>query len=216
MLQKVQTQAPAERQVQIPAPKFQTAEFKLIGSAPYMQARFSEKAKALMREKMEAGSQAKKGKTRTARKFDDDCEAAKYFAREGWNGMPASAFRMALISACRLVNFKMTLAKLTLFIEADGYDKLDGTPLVRIHGTPVKDERPVRNATGVADIRARPRWDKWHATIRIRYDTDQFSLIDVSNLLARVGMQVGIGEGRPDSKDSAGLGFGLFSIETGK
>jgi len=36
---------------------------------------------------------------------------------------------------------------------------------------------------------------------------------DVVNLIARVGMQVGIGEGRPDSKASAGLGFGLFEIE---
>jgi hypothetical protein len=32
------------------------------------------------------------------------------------------------------------------------------------------------------------------------------------NLLARVGMQVGIGEGRPDSRESAGIGFGLFRI----
>ena len=35
---------------------------------------------------------------------------------------------------------------------------------------------------------------------------------DVVNLMARVGMQVGIGEGRPDSKASAGLGNGLFQI----
>jgi len=31
-------------------------------------------------------------------------------------------------------------------------------------------------------------------------------------LLARVGMQVGIGEGRPDSKNSAGMGWGLFEV----
>jgi hypothetical protein len=35
---------------------------------------------------------------------------------------------------------------------------------------------------------------------------------DIANLIARVGLQVGIGEGRPDSKQSAGLGFGLFEI----
>jgi hypothetical protein len=52
----------------------------------------------------------------------------------------------------------------------------------------------------------------WEAKLRIRYDADQFSLSDVSNLLARAGMQVGVGEGRPDSKDSAGLGWGLFSL----
>ena len=35
---------------------------------------------------------------------------------------------------------------------------------------------------------------------------------DVVNLIARVGIQVGIGEGRPDSKMSAGLGYGLFEL----
>jgi hypothetical protein len=35
---------------------------------------------------------------------------------------------------------------------------------------------------------------------------------DVTNLINRVGLQVGIGEGRPDSKDSAGIGLGLFEI----
>jgi hypothetical protein len=41
---------------------------------------------------------------------------------------------------------------------------------------------------------------------------DQFTPEDVANLMARVGMQVGIGEGRPDSKNSAGMGWGLFKI----
>jgi hypothetical protein len=35
---------------------------------------------------------------------------------------------------------------------------------------------------------------------------------DIVNLISRVGLQVGVGEGRPDSKQSAGLGFGLFQI----
>jgi len=39
-----------------------------------------------------------------------------------------------------------------------------------------------------------------------------FTSSDVVNLFNRVGAQVGIGEGRPDSKASAGLGFGLFEI----
>jgi hypothetical protein len=34
----------------------------------------------------------------------------------------------------------------------------------------------------------------------------------VTNLMQRVGLQVGIGEGRPDSRESAGLGWGTFAI----
>jgi len=56
-------------------------------------------------------------------------------------------------------------------------------------------------------------WRKWGATVRIRYDEDQFTAEDVVNLLLRAGQQVGIGEGRPYSKTSNGLGFGLFKIK---
>lgn len=202
-------------EIQIPAPRFETLQFHLVGTAPYMQARFSEKARNMMRAKMAEGSVAKKGKKREARDFQSDYEQAMHRTAEGWAGIPASAFRAAAISACRLVGFKMTMAKLSLFIEADGFDALDGTPLVRIHGEPEVSEMLVRNATGVADIRVRPLWRKWTCDLRIRYDRDQFTRTDVANLLLRVGTQVGIGEGRPDSKASNGLGFGLFNTEQG-
>ena len=104
--------------VTITAPKIHTAEFKIIGTAPYIQLRFSEKAMNAMREKMELGSQAAKKKARDARNFDEDFEQAKHISDEGWPGIPASAFRNAMISACRLVGFKMTLAKLSVFVFA--------------------------------------------------------------------------------------------------
>ena len=52
--------------------------------------------------------------------------------------------------------------------------------------------------------------------MRVRFDADQFTLTDVANLLMRVGMQVGIGEGRPFSKNSNGMGWGLFDLKNGK
>jgi hypothetical protein len=48
--------------------------------------------------------------------------------------------------------------------------------------------------------------------LRIRYDAGMFTSDAMVNLISRVGLQVGIGEGRPDSKNSAGLGYGLFEI----
>lgn len=196
----------------ITPPRFRTLEFTISGTAPYMQLRFSAKAMNAMMEKMAAGSAARKGKAREARDFDDDYQQAMHRSTEDWLGIPASAFRAAFISACRMVGFKMTIAKLSLFVEADGYDKVDGTPLVKITGEPERCDLPVRNATGVMDIRVRPVWMEWGAKIRVRFDEDQFKAQDVTNLLMRVGAQVGIGEGRPDSKSSAGLGYGLFEI----
>jgi len=127
--------------------------------------------------------------------------------------MPASCFRNAMISACRLVNFKMTLGRLGIFVEPDGFDRESGEPLVRIDGEPRQHESMVRLVTGVADLRVRAMWEQWGADVRIRFDADMFTLQDVANLLARVGAQVGIGEGRPDSKNSAGQGWGLFQLE---
>ncbi len=203
---------PVGTSVTIPAPKIIEAQFRINGTAPYMQARFSHKSMVAMQEKMEAGSTSKGKKVRTARDFDADYENAKHVAVEGWCGIPASAFRAAMISACRLVGFKMTLAKLSIFIEADGFDQVDGQPLVKLTGKPERCDLPVRNATGVMDIRARPMWRQWSANLRIKFDTAQFTQQDICNLLMRVGMQVGVGEGRPDSRASAGMGYGLFAI----
>lgn len=200
-------------EVVIKAPNFGNVAFKIRGVAPYVQLRFSQKARNLMRSNMEEGQRNKRGKAKGARNFDEEFPQAMYQSVEGWHGIPAPSFRNGMISACRVVNFKMTLAKLSVFVEADGFDATDGTPLVRIFGEPQPYESLVRNATGVADIRVRAMWREWSAVVRVRYDLDQFNLQDVSNLLARVGMQVGIGEGRPDSKASAGLGFGLFTLE---
>jgi hypothetical protein len=47
----------------------------------------------------------------------------------------------------------------------------------------------------------------------VRFDADQFKASDVVNLLQRAGAQVGIGEGRPFSKSSNGLGYGTFDVE---
>jgi hypothetical protein len=199
--------------VVIKAPEFRSAIFTIIGTSPYVQLRFSEKARNTMRENMTLTQKAKKGKTREPRNFASEFEGAMYISSDGWRGIPAPAFRNGMISACRIVNFKMTLAKLSIFVEADGYDAIDGTPLVKITGEPMSYESLVRNATGVADIRTRAMWREWSANVTVRWDADQFNVNDVTNLLARVGAQVGVGEGRPDSKSSAGLGFGLFKLK---
>ena len=167
-----------------------------------------------MRETQEAGSTQKGKKHREPKNFEQCYEEAKHVSEDGWLGIAASSFRNGAISACRTVGYAMTLAKLAIFVEADGYDKGDGTPLVRlIKGEPQMWIAPTRNATGVMDLRARPMWrEGWQIRLRIRYDADMLTESDVVNLINRVGIQVGIGEGRPDSKKSAGIGLGLFKI----
>lgn len=198
----------------IDRPNFQQASFTIKGNAPFVQNRFSMKAQNMMIERQEAGSVGNKGKRRDPKDFKALYIASMYETSKGKRGIPASAFRKAMISACRTVNFKMTLAKLGLFCVADGYDKDDGTPLVLFtKGAPEMYVAPTRNQTGVADIRARGMWrEGWEAKVTLRWDADMFSAVDVANLLHRVGWQVGVGEGRADSKESAGMGWGSFDL----
>lgn len=212
MAQTTKAVASGDTRVVIDSPKFATAVLHIKGVSPYVQNKFSAKAREKMVAKHRAGSQANKDRKKEPRDFEEDYRQATHTSREGWHGIPAPSFRNAAISACRIVGFKMTLAKLSIFIEADGFDADDGTPLVKIIGKPRVHEGFVRNETGVADIRHRPMWEQWEAKLRVRWDTSQFSAQDVVNLFARAGLQVGIGEGRPDSKSSNGLGWGLFEV----
>jgi hypothetical protein len=202
--------------VSITPPNLRIAKFRIRGTAPLVQNKFSQRALETMAADQKAGSSAKKKSKREPKDFDLGSKEATHISDKGWAGLPASAFRNGLISTCRLLGFPMTLAKLSIFVVADGYerDRFGMTPLVRItKGKPKRTDFAVRNANGGTDIRPRPMWDEgWEATVTVRFDADQFTLQDVTNLLARMGEQVGIGAGRPDSKDSAGMGWGTFKI----
>lgn len=200
--------------VQIKAPNLKTAVFQIRGTAPLVIHRFSAKTKIQMRQKQEQGKSAGSKKERNAKDSDQTFLEAKYVSKDGWDGFNASAIRAAMISACRLVGYKMTLAKMSVFVLPDGYDATEPQiPLVRIYGKSERQDDMARVETGQPYVTIRAAYYDWYAKIKIRFDTDQFSISDVSNLLSRVGMQVGIGEGRPDSKNSTGMGWGLFEIE---
>lgn len=205
-----------KKSVAIPAPKFQTAVFKVKGTAPLVIHRFSKKVKEQMIQKMETGKAASSKKNREAKNADDLFNESRYVSNEGWDGFNASAVRKAMISACRLVNFKMTLAKLSIFCVQDGWDAQEPQiPLVRIYGKAIRQDDPAIVSTGERYVTVRAAYHDWRSQIKIRWDADQFTVDDIYNLLSRVGLQVGLCEGRPDSKDSAGMGWGLFEVEEG-
>jgi hypothetical protein len=218
---------PKPQIITIKPPNIQTIELTIEGTAPYVQHKFSAKAKAQIKATQEAGSVDKSKKVRSSKDFEEVYRQALHVGIDGRYGIPAPAFRNAAISACRLIGFKMTMAKMAIFVLADTLDADERSPLVHINPASkatlakqgISDEQPhlfmshARNDNGSVDLRARPMWDPgWTAQLRIQFDADVFSPTDVANLIARVGAQVGVGEGRPDSKDSAGVGWGTFKI----
>jgi|GEM_PF-546212 len=206
-----------ETAVIIKPPRMMTAIIPIVGTAPLVLNAFSQKAIDTIIETQRAGSQSRKGRKREPKDFEAAYQGAMHRSREGWYGIPCSAFRNAAISACRVSGFRMTLAKLSCFILPDGFDAVTGQPLTKItKGEPVRNIMPARPKLGGVDIRARPLWEEgWEMNVHVQWDLDQFSADDVLNLFWRVGMQVGIGEGRHDSRDSAGLGWGTFAIKGG-
>ena len=198
--------------VQIAAPDFRKLAVDIKGTSPLVINKFSAKAQAQMEAKQKAGQAGKTKRSHDAKDFSALYNDCRHISTEGWDGFHAAAIRNACISACRAAGYTMTKAKLALFVVADGFDRDDGTPLVRINGEPQMVISQCRNQTGVIDLRPRAHFMDWSATVTLQWDAGMLTQSDVVNLLARVGLQVGIGEGRPDSKNSAGLGYGLFSL----
>ena len=110
----------------------------------------------------------------------------------------------------------MTRAKTAFFIQADGFDKIDGTPLLKIESKkPQHDTRPVA-IVNTFDLRNRPLYPVWALTPTIDFDSDLCTPTDVANLLARAGKTIGIGELRPLGKKGFGGDYGTWTVETPK
>jgi len=208
---KAQKKADEITLMTVEPPELSTATFRVYGTSPYVQNKFSgSKKEGMLRAQM--SSQGTKRGKKEPRDLDADFEGACHRTVTGEYGIPAPAFRSAMISACRVAGLVMTKAKLSIFCIADDLDEEDGTPLVLLKaGEPERTHMHVRLESGVASIAVRPMWREWGADVKIRWDAKQFTQQDVLNLLERAGQQVGIGEGRNDSKKSHGMGWGTFT-----
>ena len=67
----------------IKPPKFQTASFTIVGTAPYVQNKFSAKARAKMKADQEAGSTSRSRKQRAPRDFEADYQSATHRSERG-------------------------------------------------------------------------------------------------------------------------------------
>lgn len=202
----------AVARITISEPNFQTIKFRIVGTAPLMIHKFSSPMRSRIKDAQTAKDKVKKA--REPKDYEAEFNGARYISGQGWDGMYAGAIRNAMIGAARYVDgLQMTKSKGLFFVKAQGFDKDDGTPLVRIFGKVAHDTRPVRLESGVADLRNRPRYDQWYCDIEVDYDADAVSSTDVANLLHRAGVSVGLCEGRPASSNSFGIGFGTFTVE---
>jgi len=210
----------AAPQIQIKRIGRQEARIPIVGTAPLIVSKFSEKAKQMMLDAQQGRKKAK-----VIRDPEADFQAARHRIgnNEGWDGFPAAGAKGAIVGGARFFNDKklnMTLLKQSILVVGEGDDGLmpiehgDG----KIYGVdldPVQREDMVRNATGVADFRFRPMYDPWSMTLRVIYLPDVMSLETVVALVDAGGF-VGLGEGRPGSRMSQTGTWGTFQVDDTK
>lgn len=220
MAKKVKQESGESLQVTIAAPNYKTAVFCIRGVEPYVQERFSDKARRQIEEDQSRGS-VRSPKKREPRKPEEDCEGATYRPVKGdwkYGAVPVTHIKMAMINTIRNIpGITMTAAKQMFWIVPDGFDK-DGTPLIKMtKGNSRMFQQPVRNSNGRCDLRYRPMWDAgWEATVKVQFNADVLGVESITSILIHAGMECGIGAGRKASRQCAGCGWGSFEVITDK
>ena len=173
----------------------------IIGMTPLITHKFSEKAKKQMLDAMQGRKNPKAPK-------DPEAEyiAAAYRLDDGGYGVPAIAFKSATVSAARFFGKDVTMVGLrqTLFFSGE-MSKTEGQMMVRIEGgDPVRREDVVRVGNGGTDLRYRPYFAEWGATLDVLFVKSMLTSESVLSLIEAGGLGVGVGEWRPEKRGDMG------------
>lgn len=183
----------------------ETLRVPLVGTAPLIVHKFSEKSKRQMLDAMQGRKSPKEPKNP-----EGEYEAAFYRHDDDGYGFPVIAFKAASVSACRFFGkaMPMTLARQCIFMDAE-FSKRDGQKLARIIGEPHMREDVTRVGMGGTDLRYRPEFTEWQTEIEVTYVKSMLTRESVLSLIEAGGMGVGIGEWRPEKKGD----FGTYQLD---
>lgn len=196
----------ADSQVSINRIGTETLRVPVVGTAPLIVHKFSEKAKRQMLDAMQGRKSPKEPKDP-----DAEYQAAFYRHDDGGFGFPVIAFKAASVGACRFFgkSMPMTLARQCIFFDAE-FSKADGQKLARIVGEPHMREDVTRVGMGGTDLRYRPEFTEWQTALEVTYVKSMLTRESVLSLIDAGGMGVGVGEWRPEKKGD----FGTYQIDS--
>jgi hypothetical protein len=196
----------AAAQLVIPPINAERLLVPIVGTAPLILHKFSEKAKRVMLNNMQGVRQPKE-----PRNPEQDYMEAFYRHDptdeypEGQPGQPVIAFKAATVASARLFpkNVTMTMLKQCLFFTGE-FSVREGMQLVRIEGTPRMREDVVRVGNGGTDLRYRPCFNEWSTTLTVTYIRSMLTRESVLSLIDAGGLGVGVGEWRPERNGDSG------------
>lgn len=183
----------------------------IVGVTPLIPHNWSEKAKRLMRtaqgiatqDTPEPGVKAK----REAKNPQEEAEASLYRLPDGRPGMPAPAFKAAMVGAARdFADLTLVILKQSVFVHGDGVDQL-----VPIECEMTMREDTPRNANGNADLRYRYALWPWSALLTVEFKA---TMLDESSIVALVDAagDGGVGDWRPSAPKSHTGTYGRFHV----
>lgn len=176
--------------------------FRIRGTTPLIQHKWSEKAKAQMRDK-HAG---KKTKAREVRNPQQEAKDATYTTVDGNVGIPAMALKKAILFAAHKdIGIERTLVRKALFLKCDD----PGLVIPIDADEPILREDSVTVGMSQTDLRYRPEFRNWSADVRFEIDAELLTPEDLITLVNRAGFGVGIGEMRPERDGE----FGRFEVD---
>ncbi len=181
----------------------ETIRVPIVGTAPLIVHRFSEKSKRQMLDSMQGRKLPKQNKDPQA-----EYEAAFYRLKDGGYGFPSIGFKAATIGGARFYS-KITMTALRQFMFFRGEFGPDGQALVRINGDPMMREDVVTIGMNTRDLRYRPEFPEWTTTLDITYVKSALNANSLLSLIDAGGMGVGVGEWRPEKKGD----FGTYTID---
>jgi len=182
----------------------ETLSVPIVGTAPLLVHKFSEKAKRQMLDNMQGKKSPKQPKDPRA-----EYEAAFYRMKDGGYGFPAIAFKAATVSASRFYGKSVTMTSLRQFVFINGEPGEDGQQMVPIVGEAQMREDVVRVGMGGTDLRYRPQFLEWSTTLLVTYVTSALTRDSLLSLIDAGGLGVGVGEWRPEKKGD----FGTYTID---
>jgi hypothetical protein len=205
----VPTPTDGEVAITIQPPKTVEFEVLIVGTSPLIMHAWSEKAKAMMRDKQQGKKAAKKEPKDPRAEWN----GGRLLNEAGRDCISAMCFKNAIVDTASFID-GITKVQLrgSVFILGDLVPiDFDADPTSPDKKSPHMREDMVRVGMGVADIRYRPEYRNWSCKLRIRHMANVISTQDVMTLLSTAGLVNGMGEMRPQK---TGGSFGTFEVKT--
>lgn len=183
----------------------ETLSVPIVGTSPLIMHKFAEKAKKQMLDAMQGRRTPKEPK-----EPEKEYEGCFYKLEDGRYGFPADAFKQATVGSARFYGKEVTMKGLNQFLFFRGEVGDDGRQMVAIDGEASMREDIVRVGNGGSDIRYRPQFWPWSASLEVTFFTSVLTRDSVLSFIDAGGLALGIGDWRPEKRGT----FGTYRIDT--